>query len=178
MMEFGGIHYTGSHETQPKIADMTLLEFSEDRHTQIRCFTCQLESKIHLISFFSHLINHKLKINITYSRQVESSAESQWELLSVVDNKQHGSQTRMTERLSHFVQLSQQSAEGSEMTRMERQRLERERDRAREEKREMERERDRAREEKREMERERDRERERVRDLRKRGRGKGWRRRG
>ena len=63
-MEFGGtsVPYTGSEETQPKIADTTLLEFSEDKHTQIRCFTCQLESKIHLISFFSHLINHKLKL--------------------------------------------------------------------------------------------------------------------
>ena len=96
-MEFGGTSepWTGSNETKPKIADTTLLEFSEDKHTQIRCFTCQLESKIHFISFFSHLINHKLKINITYSGQVESSGESQWELLSAVDNKQRGSQTRM-----------------------------------------------------------------------------------
>ena len=51
------------------------------------------------------------------------------------------------------------------MTRIERQQLERERDRAREEKREMERERDRAREEKREMERERDRAREEKREM-------------
>ena len=164
MMEFGGtsVPWTGSEETQHKIADTTLLEFSEDKHTQIRCFTCQFESKIHLISFFSHIINHKLKINITYSGQVESSGEF---LLSVVDNKQRGSQTRIMEKLRYFVQLSQQPAGGSEMTRMERQQLERERDRAREEKREMERERDRAREEMREMERERDRERERVRDF-------------
>ena len=88
---------------------------------------------------------------------MESSGESQWELLSVVDNKQRGSQTRIMEKLRHFVQLSQQPAEGSEMTRMERQQLERERDRAREEKREMEGERDSAREEKKEMEREKDR---------------------
>ena len=59
--------WTGSEETQPKIADTTLLEFSEDKHTQIRCFTCQLESKIHLISFFSHLINHKL-ISLTQDK--------------------------------------------------------------------------------------------------------------
>ena len=93
---------------------------------------------------------------------MESSAETQWELLSVVDNKQRGSQTRMMERL-HFAQLSQQSTGGSELTRIERQQLEREMDRAREEKMVMQRERDRAREEKREMERERERERERVR---------------
>ena len=150
MMAFGGTSapWTGYDLTLPKIADTTLLEFSEDKHTQIRCFTCQLESKIHLISFSSHLINHKLKINITYSGQVESSGEPQWELLSVVDNKQRGSQTRIMEKLRYFVQLSQQPAGGSEMTRMERQQLERERDRAREEKREMERERERERMEK------------------------------
>ena len=96
---------------------------------------------------------------------MESSGELQWELLSVVDNKQRGSQTRKMEKLRHFVQLSQQPAVGSEMTRMERQQLERERDRAREEKREMERERDRAREEMREMERERDRAREEMKEM-------------
>ena len=161
MMEFGGtsVPWTGYEETQPKIADTTLLEFSEDKHTQIHCFTCQLESKIHLISFFSHLINHKLKINITYSGLVESSAEPQWELLSVVDNKQRGSQTRMMEKLRYTAESWQKSAGGSEMTRIERQQLERERDRAREEKREMERERERERERVRDFEEERERER-------------------
>ena len=49
MMEFGGTSaaWTGSDLTQPKIANTTLLEFSEDKHTQIRCFTCQFESKTH-----------------------------------------------------------------------------------------------------------------------------------
>ena len=51
------------------------------------------------------------------------------------------------------------------MTRIERQQLERERDRASEEKKEMERERDKAREEKKEMERERDRAREEMREM-------------
>ena len=74
---------------------------------------------------------------------MESSGESQWELLSVVDNKQRGSQTRIMEKLCYTAESWQKSAGGSEMTRIERQQLERERDRAREE---MERERDRARE--------------------------------
>ena len=76
---------------------------------------------------------------------MESSGESQGELLSVVDNKQRGSQTRMMDKLRYFVQLSQQPAEGSEMTRMERQQLERERDRERERVRELEGDRERER---------------------------------
>ena len=91
---------------------------------------------------------------------MESSGQSQWELLSVVDNTQRGSQERMIEKFRYTAESWQQSTGEGEMVRMERRQLERERDRALGEKRVMERERDREREEKRVMERERDRERE------------------
>ena len=83
---------------------------------------------------------------------MESSGESQWELLSVVDNTQLGSQQRMVEKLHHTAESWHQSRGDRETTGMERRQLEGERDRAREEKREFEGERDRAREEKRELE--------------------------
>ena len=102
---------------------------------------------------------------LTHSGLVESSGESQWELLSVVDNTQLGSQQRMTEKLHHTAESWHQSRGEREMMGMERRQLEGERDRAREEKRELEGERDRAREEKRELEGERDRAREEKREL-------------
>ena len=74
-----------------------------------------------------------------YSGLVESSRQSELELLSVVDNKQRGSWQRIIEKFGHTVESLQQQSIG-----------EGERDRARE-KREMEGERERARE-KREME--------------------------
>ena len=91
---------------------------------------------------------------------MESSGQSQWELLSVVDNTQRGSQQRMIEKFRYTAESWQQSTGEGETARMERRQLERERDRALGEKRVMERERDRALGEKRVMERERDRERE------------------
>ena len=94
--------------------------------------------------------------SLTHSGLVESSGESQWELLSVVDNTQLGSQQRMVGKVKFFAQ---QSKEERGMMGMERRQLEGERDRAREEKRELEGERDKAREEKRELEGERERER-------------------
>ena len=83
---------------------------------------------------------------------MKSSGESQWELLSEVDNTQLGSQQRMVEKLHHTAESWHQSRGEREMMGMERRQLEGERDRAREEKREFEGERDRAREEKRELE--------------------------
>ena len=127
---------------------------------------------------------------LTHSGLLESSGESQWKLLSVVDSTQLGSQQRMTEKVKLFAQLSTGERE---MTGMESRQLEGERDRAREEKRELdvrareaelrvregelrvreaelrvrelEGERERAREEKRELEGERDRAREEKREL-------------
>ena len=90
---------------------------------------------------------------------MESLEESQWELLSVVDNTQLRSQQRMVEKVKFVAQCLEQ-------LRMERRQLEGERDRAREEKRELEvRARDRAREEKKELEGERERAREEKRVL-------------
>ena len=39
--------------------------------------------------------------SLTHSGVVESSGESQWELLSLVDNTQRGSQQRMIEKLRY-----------------------------------------------------------------------------
>ena len=105
------------------------------------------------------------KISLTHSGLVESSGESQWKLLSVVDNTQLGLQQRMIEKLHHTAESWHQSRGDREMMGVERRQLEGERDRAREEKRELEGERDRAREEKRELEGERDRAREEKREL-------------
>ena len=112
--------------------------------------------------------------SLTHSGLVESSRESQWELLSLVDNTQRGSQQRMINKLHHTAEIYHQTGE-SEMTRMERGRLERERERAREEKREIEdrarqaemrvRELEREQQRVREVERERDRERARAHEL-------------
>ena len=103
--------------------------------------------------------------SLTYSELVESSGESQWDLLSLVEHTQRGSQQRMIEKLRHTAEsYHQQSTGESEMTRMERGRLERERERAREEKREIE---ERARQAEmrvHELERERERERQRARE--------------
>ena len=96
---------------------------------------------------------------------MESSGESQWKLLSVVDNTLLGSQQRMVEKFRYTAESWHQSRGERGMTGMERRQLEGERDRAREEKRELEGERDSAREEKREMEGERDRAREEKREL-------------
>ena len=107
--------------------------------------------------------------SLTHSGLVESSGESQWELLSLVDNTQRGSQQRMIEKLRHTVEsYHQQSTGESEMSRMEREQLEREEGRAREEKREIE---DRAKQAEmraREAEEERDRERQRSEEERER----------
>ena len=87
-------------------------------------------------------------------------------LVSIINNKQRGSQQRMIEKFRYTAESWQQQSTGEGgMTTMERQQLEGERDRAREEKREMEGERDRAREEKREVEGERDRAREEKREM-------------
>ena len=87
---------------------------------------------------------------------MESSGQCEWELVSVVDNTQRGSEKRMVEKMKYTIEHKLQPTSESEMTRMERQELEAERDRARAEKqavegrvREMEGERDRTREEKR-----------------------------
>ena len=64
---------------------------------------------------------------------MKSSGESQWELLSLVDNTQCGSQQRMIEKLKYIAQYSQQSTTGIKMARMEKLQLQEERDRAREE---------------------------------------------
>ena len=45
---------------------------------------------------------------ITHLGLVESSGSSQWELLSIVDNKQRGSQERMIEKLRHTVEHKEQ----------------------------------------------------------------------
>ena len=93
---------------------------------------------------------------------MESSGQCEWELVSVVDNTQRGSVERMVEKMRCMAEFKLQSTSESEMTRMEGQELEAERDRARAEKqaaedrvremegrvREMEGERNRAREEK------------------------------
>ena len=117
-------------------------------------------------NLFMYLLHVHVSLSLTHSGLVESVGQSQWELLSVVDNKQRGSQQRIIDKFRDTAESwHQQSTGEGGMTTMERQQLEGERDRAREEKREVEEERDRAREEKREMEGERDRERQRVREL-------------
>ena len=94
---------------------------------------------------------------------MESSGQYEWELVSVVDNTQRGSEKRMVEKMRFTIEHKLQPTSESEMTRIERQELEAERDRTRAEKqtaedrvremegrmREMEGERDRATEEKR-----------------------------
>ena len=78
-------------------------------------------------------------LSLTHSGLVESSGQSQWELVSVVDNKQRGSRQRMIEKFHYTAESWQQQSTGEGgMTTMERQQLKGERDRAREEKREME----------------------------------------
>ena len=47
--------------------------------------------------------------SITHSGLVESSGSSEWELLSIVDNKQRGSQERLIEKLHYIVGEKQQS---------------------------------------------------------------------
>ena len=49
--------------------------------------------------FFNHHVHSGL---------VESSGSSEWELLSIVDNKQRGSQERMIEKLHYLVEHKQQ----------------------------------------------------------------------
>ena len=76
---------------------------------------------------------------------MESSGESQWKLLSVVDNTLLGSQQRMVEKFRYTAESWHQSRGERGMTGMERRQLEVERDRAREEKRVLEGERERER---------------------------------
>ena len=45
---------------------------------------------------------------------MESSGSSEWELLSIVDNKQRGSQERMIEKLHYLVEHKQQSISKAE----------------------------------------------------------------
>ena len=68
--------------------------------------------------------------SLTHAGLLESYGESKWELYSLVDNTQRGSQQRMIE---YFPQYSQQSTDGIEMARIERLQLQEQRDRAREE---------------------------------------------
>ena len=128
-------------------------------------------------------------LSLTHSVLMESSGQSQWDLVSVVD-KQLGQQQRIREKIHNTINRldgerdrareEKREMEGEKDRAMEEKRemegqrdrareekreMEEERDRARKEKREMEGERDRARKEKREMEGERDRERQRVREL-------------
>ena len=63
-----------------------------------------------------------------------SPRESQWEILPVVDKKQHGSQQRMVEKVKLVAQCLQRCMGKREMTGIERISLEGERERAREEK--------------------------------------------
>ena len=91
-----------------------------------------------------------------YSGLVESRGQSEWELLSIVDNSQRGSLERMVEKMKYLVEISKKEV-NRDRVRVEIQAAEGERDRARVEKREAEGERDRARVEKREAEGERDR---------------------
>ena len=71
--------------------------------------------------------------SLTHSGLVENSGESQWELLSLVDNTQRGSQQRMIEKVKYVAQYSQQSTADMEMAGMEKLQLQEERDRVREE---------------------------------------------
>ena len=78
-----------------------------------------------------------VKLLFTSLGQVEVSGQSQWKLISIVNNTQRGSQQRMIEKFRFTAQGWHQFIGESELTRMERQ-LERERDIAREEKKETE----------------------------------------
>ena len=49
-----------------------------------------------------------LSFTIIHSGLVESSGSSEWELLSIVNNKQRGSQERMIEKLHYLVEHKQQ----------------------------------------------------------------------
>ena len=79
-----------------------------------------------------------------YSGLVESSGQSQWELVSIVDNSQRGSQERMVEKMKYLVEIAKKEV-NRDRVRVKIQAAEGERDRARVEKREAEGERDRAR---------------------------------
>ena len=82
--------------------------------------------------------------SVYYSGLVESRGQSQWELLSVVNNSQRGSRERMVEKMKYFVEISKKEVNRDRAS-VEIQAAEGERDRARVEKREAEGERDRAR---------------------------------
>ena len=60
--------------------------------------------------------------SLTHSGVVESSGESQWELLSLFDNTQRRSQQRMIEKMKYFPEYLQQSTDDIEMTRIKKQR--------------------------------------------------------
>ena len=85
---------------------------------------------------------------------MKSYGQSEWELLSVVNNSQRGSQERMIEKLRYIVDCKLQVEAERDRARVEKREAEGERDRARVE---AEDERDRVRVEKREAEGERDR---------------------
>ena len=97
-----------------------------------------------------------------YTGFIESGDQSEWELFSVVNNSQCGSQKRMIEKLRYTVdfKLPEEARRGNDerdRLRVEKQEAERERDRAMREKQEAEMERDKARVEKQDAEVERDR---------------------
>ena len=98
-----------------------------------------------------------LSVFLLLSGLVESSGQSEWELLSVVNNSQRGSQERMIEKLRYTVDCKLQVEAERDRARVEKQEAEGERDRVRVEKQEAEGERDRVRVEKQEAEDERDR---------------------
>ena len=54
--------------------------------------------------------------SLTHSGLVESSGESQWELLSLVDNTQRGSQQRLVEKLRHTGESYYQQSTGESET--------------------------------------------------------------
>ena len=66
-----------------------------------------------------HIVHTSLNLSIVFSVHcflsglVESSGSSEWELLSIVNNKQRGSQ-RMIEKLRYTVEHKQQSISKAE----------------------------------------------------------------
>ena len=85
--------------------------------------------------------------SLTHSGLVESSGESQWELLSLVDNTQRGSQQRMIEKLRHTAKSYHQQSESYEREREEKREIENRARQAEMRRKEAEEERERARQE-------------------------------
>ena len=65
--------------------------------------------------FIPQLICPMYLVLYYHSGLVESSGPSEWELLSMVNNKQRGSQERMIEKLRYTVEHKQQSRTESEL---------------------------------------------------------------